>query len=316
MALKIAVLGAGDHSQRNHLPALAEYARQNPGAVELSALCDLRFDLAQAAAEQYGFLTAFPDLESMLSYAHWDACVAVTPVSATATIARRILQAGVPLLMEKPPGSTPQEAHELADLARRLDVPVMVSMNRRFDPALQAGLTWMGGRRAVYVRATQARHARREPEFITDTAIHALDALRFIAGEVRSWQAHTRQVAGVSWYAVSLEFENGAAGCLEVLPDTGHTVEQYELFGDGFHVQIRAGGVDAGETTAWQDGKLVFQAHPALGKPEFVANGCLAETTSFIENLIQSRPFQPALAQVLDSVNLCHQIKKIVLRES
>jgi predicted dehydrogenase len=315
MVLRIAVLGAGDHSQRNHLPALADFARQHPGKVELSALCDLRFDLAQAAAGQFGFHKAFPELESMLAYAHWDACIAVTPVSATAAIARRILQAGIPLLMEKPPGNTPEEARQLAVLAEDLALPVMVSMNRRFDPALQAGLDWMGGRHLVYVRATQARVARREPEFITDTAIHALDALRFIAGEVGSWRVQSRQVAGVSWYAVSMEFENGTAGSLEILPDAGTVCEGYELHGQGFQVQVRAGGVDAGEVTAWESGTLVLNSKPGGDEPEYVANGCLAETTAFLENLIEGRPLQPTPGQVLGSVELCHHIKSSVAKE-
>ena len=208
-----------------------------------------------------------------------------------------------------------EEARQLAVLAEDLALPVMVSMNRRFDPALQAGLDWMGGRHLVYVRATQARVARREPEFITDTAIHALDALRFIAGEVGSWRVQSRQVAGVSWYAVSMEFENGTAGSLEILPDAGSVVELYELFGDGFHLQIRAGGVDAGEVIAWESGTLVLNSKPGGDEPEYVANGCLAETTAFLENLIEGRPLQPTPGQVLGSVELCHHIKSNVAKE-
>ena len=50
--LKIVVLGAGSHSQINHLPALARYHSLHPGEIELAALCDLRADHARAMAEK------------------------------------------------------------------------------------------------------------------------------------------------------------------------------------------------------------------------------------------------------------------------
>jgi myo-inositol 2-dehydrogenase / D-chiro-inositol 1-dehydrogenase len=315
MPLKIAVLGAGDHSQMNHLPALAAFMRQHPGIVEHVGLCDLRFELAQSLAAQYGFQQAFPDLESMLSAAAWDSCIAITPVVETAPIAERILKAGVPLLMEKPPGKTPQEARALAGMAQDLAVPVMVSMNRRFDPALHAGLAWIGERRASYVHAVQIRHARREPEFITDTAIHAIDTLRYLAGDVRSWHLQVQPVAGVMWYVVSMTFENGVTGSLEVLPDGGHTIEQYDLIGEGFHVQVRAGGVDTGEVYAWQNGNLASQAQLVADQPEYIADGCLTETTAFILSILEAKPLQPSLDQVLSSVELCHAIKTAVAKD-
>lgn len=309
MPLKIAVLGAGDHSQRNHLPALAEFMRQHPGVVECVALCDLRYDLAQTLAAQYGFQQVFPNLESMLSAAAWDACIAITPATVTVPIAERILNAGVPLLMEKPPGNTLQQARELAELAHHLAVPVMVSMNRRFDPTLQAGLAWIGERRVSIVRAVQIRHARLEPEFITDTAIHAIDTLRYLAGDVLSWRLQVQLVAGVRWYVVSLEFVNGIAGSLEILPNGGHAVEQYDLFGDEFHAQARVGGLDSGELYAWEGGKLALQAQQVQGQPEYIANGCLAETTAFLQSILQGEPPQPSPEQVLGSVELCHAIQ-------
>ena len=36
--IKLVVLGAGNHSRRNHLPALARYVDEHPGEVELAEL--------------------------------------------------------------------------------------------------------------------------------------------------------------------------------------------------------------------------------------------------------------------------------------
>jgi predicted dehydrogenase len=306
--LRLAVLGAGDHSQRNHLPALADFARRHPGQVELVALCDLRYEHAVVLASRYGFKRVYADLETMLSAERLEGCIAVTPLAETFRLAKRILHAKIPLLMEKPPGETLDQAQEISALAASLGVPVMVSMNRRFDPALKAGLDWLGERSVAYLHAIQARHNRREPDFITGTAIHVIDTACFLGGEVHSWQSHVRLVDGVKWAQVALSFASGALGWVEILPTAGCVVEQYELCGPDYRLLVRAGGVDAGEALAWEKGKLVFQTQAFSQAAEYIANGVYAETKAFIGALLGERPFYPTPEQVYPSVELCHSI--------
>jgi predicted dehydrogenase len=306
---RIAVLGAGDHSQRSHLPALVEFAWQHPGTVALAALCDLRRDHAAMLAERYGFQRVYDDLDEMLALEHLNGCIAVTPVAETARLATRIFQAGIPLLMEKPPGATLEEASQVVALAERSSVPVMVSMNRRFDPALRAGLNWLGERSISYVRVTMARHNRREANFFTETAIHLIDTVRFIGGEVLSWQPQVSRVDGVKWARLALKFASGAAGWVEIMPTAGCMMERYEIFGADYHLDVRVGGVDAGEACGWDSGRLDFHVQADSSLPEHIVNGTLAETTAFLTGLLEGKPFAPTPAQVLQSVELCHAIQ-------
>jgi predicted dehydrogenase len=311
MPLRIAVVGVGDHSRRNHLPALADYARRHPEAVELAALCDLRRDHAAALAAQYGFRRVYDDLEAMLVGERLDGCVAVTPIPETARLARRIIQAGVPLLMEKPIGAAIAEAQSVADLAAGAGVPVMVSMNRRFDPALRTGLEWLADKPVAYLRAVMARHNRREADFFTGTAIHLIDAVRYLCGEVQSWQPQVSRVGGVAWAQVALRFSNGAAGWVEVLPTAGCLVEHYDLFGPDYRLRVRVGGVDAGEARAWENARLVLDAQPAAGEPEYIANGAYAETEAFLQALRAGAALSPSPADVLESMKLCHTLQAL-----
>ena len=315
MTLRIGVLGAGDHSQRNHLPALQAYHSQHPGAVELVALCDLRLEHAVAVAERFGFPQVYASMDEMLQVARLDACIAVTPVEQTVPLALRILQAGIPLLIEKPPGSTLPEARRLADLVDASRLPVMVSVNRRFDPALQAGLSWWAGRQLSYLRASMARHARMDADFITGTAIHLVDTVRCLGGDARVSHVRSRQVAGAVWTLAALEFVSGAAGCLEILPTAGVVIEQYELFGPGCRLSICVGVTDCGEALAWEHGRPVLALQPAQGQPEYVLNGTLAETAAFLDALRENRPPQPTPRQVLGSVEICHTIQSWINQE-
>jgi len=308
--LRIVILGAGSHSQGNHLPALTRYAREHPGQIELAGLCDLRSEHAVEMAAKYGFAQAYVDLAEMLREVQPDGCVAITPIPVTREIAEKVIQSRVPLLMEKPPGATVAQARQIVELVRQMGAHVMVSMNRRFDPALRMALGWWGGRPLHYVRGTIVRVDRREPEFFYGTAIHPLDTLREIAGNVRDVSVVERRDAEVRWYAVQLAFECGASGMLEVLPTAGSMAESYELYGPGCRALVNAGGPDTGEVRCWEGGKLVLDGNPTLGEPTFVRNGAYAETSAFIQSLYGSQPVQPTPAEVLQTVELCEQIQQ------
>ena len=306
--LKIVVIGAGEYSQGYHLPSLAHYVSQYPGEVQLAALCDLRRAHAERMARQYGFARVYTNLEDMLDQETPDGCIAVTPVAITAQIASYVIRAGVSLLMEKPPGATVNEAQEIVTLAEKTGTRVMVSMNRRFDPALCAMCEWKGDRPFEYLRGTIIRHNRIEPKFMQETAIHLLDAIRKIGGNVENYSVAVRHVGDVWWYIVKLVFEIGALGVLEVLQNSGSTAEFYELFGLNYVALARVGRYDSGEVMCWEDGRVVFEDEPAQGMPEYIRNGTYGETVEFISAIKETRAPHPSPAEVLQSVELCHKI--------
>lgn len=308
--IRIALLGAGSHSRQNHLPALARYAAERPGEVELVAVCDLDRERAEEAAQTYGFGRAYTALADMLRAERPDGCIAVTPISETVSVAAQVIRAGVPLLMEKPPGADVEQARQLVDLVESADARVMVSVNRRFDPALRAGLAWWKDRPLTYLHARIVRINRREPEFMYGTGIHPLDAMREIAGDVCGSEVTVRRVDGVPWYIVRLEFSGGTSGLLEVLPSAGSMGEAYELFGDRARARIGAGDADSGMVHCWLDGEQVVAQEPAAGQPPFVRNGAYDETAAFIAAIRESGAMYPSPAIVLQSVELCAQIQK------
>jgi len=312
MPLKLVVVGAGNHSQRNHLPALARYRSAHPGQVTLAGLCDLRRQHAQAMADTYGFARTYVDLDDMLRTERPDGCIAVTPIAVTAGISARVIRAGVPLLMEKPPGATLTEAKQLVDLAERNRAQVMVSMNRRFDPAICAARSWWGERKIRYVRGCIARIDRSEPEFAYGTAIHPLDAMRAIAGDIASYRVQVQTVGGARWYVVHLQSEAGAQGVLEVLPTAGVQSESYAWCGEGAYVEARAGEHDVGLARCWQGGTLALQYDPPGGQPLYVQNGTYGEAVAFLSALNSGAPVHPSLREVLQSVEVCQAMMEQV----
>jgi predicted dehydrogenase len=177
--IRLALLGCGDHSRSSHAAPLARYAAQNPGVIELVAACDLNFDRAREFCRDFGFARAYSDVETMLATERVDGCVCVMPMERIVELAVMLLERKIPCVIEKPLGMSTQEAERLALVTRETGTLHMVSVNRRFMPYLNQAKSWAKNIGPLqYVRATQIRDARDEPDFIWSTAIHVLDALR------------------------------------------------------------------------------------------------------------------------------------------
>ena len=181
-----------------------------PGKFELSAACDIQPGRALRFCEKYGFARAYSDIDEMLAREKLDGCIAVVPMERIAEVGVKLLLLRMPCVVEKPLGSSIGEVTALVNAARETLTPNMVSVNRRFMPFLNNALTWTraaGPLRYVYARLL--RHARTEPEFLWTTAVHAVDALRYVVGELATAQIRALGKGGTIWYGIDIQFENG-----------------------------------------------------------------------------------------------------------
>src|ERR1044072_9774344 len=183
--IRIALAGCGEHSRTSHAAPLARYAALHPDEIELVAACDLNAARANEFCQSFGFLRGYDNLDRMLEVEKTDACVCVMPMEKIVEVGIKLLQQQIPCVIEKPLGTSLAEIERLAQVARETQTPHMVSVNRRFTPDLNRARAWLQSRGPLrYVRASQVRHQRSESDFIWSTAIHVLDALRYIECEV------------------------------------------------------------------------------------------------------------------------------------
>jgi predicted dehydrogenase len=240
-----------------------------------------------------------------------DAVVSVLPIEEIAEVGSILLRRGVPCVLEKPPGRSPEEASALAEVARQTGTPHMVSMNRRFSPYLNRAIEWTKSAGLLrHIRGQMFRHARREPDFLWGTGVHVVDAVRYVAGEVASAETgridHSSQSA--PWYVITLRFASGCTGSIEIFPTAGSVSEEFELFGEGFHAHVRTMGANGEFARCWKDGKLEIEMQSDGSEPLFLRDGSYEETSSFLNALRTGTPLHPSLEDVLLSLELsAHQ---------
>jgi predicted dehydrogenase len=310
MNIRVGLIGCGEHSEIGHAIPLARYAATHKEAITLTAACDLRHERAELFCRKYGFARSYQQAEEMLAREHLDVCVAVTPVERIAEIGIKLLEANIPCVVEKPLGSTITEVNALREAAGSTNTTNMVSVNRRFMPLLTRGVGWARNAGVLrYVRCTMLRHARTEPEFLRFTAIHAVDTVRFIGGEVSAYEVRTLTPAPHA-YAIDLELEGGVHGRIDVLPIAGMVEETYELIGDGFRAIITSPFGPVRSLRCYQENLLVLEEIGGGETPEDVIHGFYGEVLELVDALNQKRRPTPSIDDVFPSVELCFQLSE------
>ena len=309
MTIRIGLIGCGEHSEMGHAIPLARYAAAHPGSIALAAACDLKIERAEMFCQEYGFIRAFQNADELLAKGQLDVCIAVTPVERISEIGIRLLQAKMPCVVEKPLGATVSEVQRLVEVARATNTINMVSVNRRFMPLLVRGMEWAKTAGTLrYVRCTMLRHARTESEFLRQTAIHALDTVRFIAGNVSAFEIRRLNPKPPHWYAIDLQFESGVQGRIDVLPTAGMLEETYDLIGDGFRSVVISPFGPQRSLRCYQENRLVIEEMAGSDTPEDVISGFYGEVVELVRALTHQQPPKPSIEDVYPSVELCFEI--------
>ena len=309
--VRLALIGCGEHAETGHAIPLARYKSEYPDEIALVAACDIRVERAQKFCERYGFKAAYGNIDELLSREELDGCIAVVPPDRISETGILLLNRHVPCVVEKPLGFVSAEVKALAEEAAGSGTPNMVSVNRRFMPFLNRALQWAGNASSIrYVHCTLARHARSEPEFIWATAVHAVDTLRYIAGEVGEFQCRTMKggMTRTAWHTIDLHFQSGVEGRIDVLPTAGMVEETYDLSGEGFHVSVTCPFGRKRGWSAYRNGALVTEESASADLAEDLSNGCYHETAAFIRALREGSVPKPSIADVAPSVEICMSI--------
>ncbi len=212
---KVAVIGAGQWGQEH-----ARVFSSHPDA-ELCAVVARRRERAEARAAQWG-ARAYISIAEMLSRERPDLVSISLPNEAHFEATLEVIEAGVPVLAEKPLVFDLAQADELIGAASRRDLFFAINFNHRYaEPVRRAKVAIDAGELGELVFATwrfggEPGRSSHPHANLIETQCHGLDMLEFLCGPICSVMAQmTNKTQGVySTLAVALEFASGAVGCL------------------------------------------------------------------------------------------------------
>jgi myo-inositol 2-dehydrogenase / D-chiro-inositol 1-dehydrogenase len=120
--LRVGLVGCGRIAERGYAPAL-----ERAGTLVLTAVAD---PMPERCARVAPGTPSFRNAEALLAAKAADVLVLATPAASHLPDARLAAEAGIPVLVEKPPAATAEEAAELA----AVDPLPWIGFNRRFEP--------------------------------------------------------------------------------------------------------------------------------------------------------------------------------------
>lgn len=123
--LQIGLMGYGFAGQTFHAPVIA-----HSGAATLAAIATSQAGRAQA---DYPDAAIVPDIDALLSLDAIECVVIATPNDTHYELARRTLERGKHVLVDKPVTLTAEEAYTLAAIAKQRDLVFAPFHNRRWD---------------------------------------------------------------------------------------------------------------------------------------------------------------------------------------
>ncbi|MBQ9916157.1 MAG: Gfo/Idh/MocA family oxidoreductase [Microbacterium sp.] len=229
-ALRIAVAGAGAIGATH-----AETITATPGIV-LAGIVD-PFTAGETLAARYG-TARYRDIGELLGSGGVDAAIIATPNELHVPMALELIDAGIPILIEKPVATSLSEAMVLVTAAEDAGVPVLVGHHRRHHPVVRRAKEIVDSGGLGRIVAVSATYFLSKPDDYYDIAwrrsagsggvflinlIHEIDMLRHLIGEITSVSAvASSAVRGLDVEdtgALTFTFDGGALGSL-IISDT------------------------------------------------------------------------------------------------
>lgn len=139
MTIRIGLVGLGKIARDQHLPALAANADMALAAI------------ASRNASLEG-LASYPNIDAMIAAGGLDAVTLCTPPAGRYEQARAALEAGLHVMLEKPPGATLTEVEALARLAQEKGLTLFATWHSREAPAVTPAREWLAGKAIKSVR--------------------------------------------------------------------------------------------------------------------------------------------------------------------
>ena len=240
--LRIAVAGAGLIG-KCHMALL----RQNP-ETQLCAIIDPAPAASQIAATEG--VPHYTDLAALFDHTTPDtrpnAIILATPNALHVSGALACLQAGIPILIEKPVADSLADAAKLADAERQANTPILVGHHRRHSAIIRQTKDVIDSGQLGDIVAFTGSALFYKPDGYFEVApwrtvagggpvlinlIHEIDSLRHLLGEVIQVQAMTsnaiRRFDVEDTAAITLRFASGALATF-TLSDTAAAPRSWE----------------------------------------------------------------------------------------
>jgi UDP-N-acetylglucosamine 3-dehydrogenase len=175
---KLAVIGVGGWG-KNHVRVLHDLG-------VLGAICDIDTTRSKEMARTYN-VNSYSSIDEMLDReSRLDACLVCTPTRSHCIIAKKIMEKGISVFVEKPLSFSSRECEELIEWTKRKKVILTSGYIERFNPAVQDVKEIIENKTYGDLLMMEFHRENRMPihvndvGIIYDTSVHDIDTAMFL----------------------------------------------------------------------------------------------------------------------------------------
>lgn len=311
--MDIGVIGCGHIFTVGHGPALALYQKEFRDNT-LLACCDVDPNMRNKAMGAYGFRHGFASLDEMLGSVKLDAAILCLPPRFTAEAAEKLLRAGIPTLIEKPPGEDIGETRRLLAVAEKTGTRHAVAFNRRSMPLMTEFRQTLAGRDIRYINLDFFRYLRPETCFY-ETAIHGIDALSYLAGSPYaelSVAYDENPCGGGDDFRITGRLASDTAVQMSFYPQSGATIERFTVCAQDYTGMLRLpvwGAYDSPGSATIFLRETSFEM--ARSETEmYITNGFYHQIKQFLDGVRDGTPPENTLDTCLQSMEIMQALKE------
>ncbi len=325
--LRCCAIGAtGNWFKSVHQPSLDRLVQA--GRIELSAAASRSEEGRRQLTAEAGYARAYADAGEMLDTEKPDYAMLSMAVAPMTEMTLEVLKRRIPLLVEKPTGNSPAVARRVQAAAEEAGGPHLVAYNRRFNPLLLRVKQLVEERGGLsHVACEFLRNNVSAPRRLMGSALHSIDALRYLAGEITE---HHGVASGARYFdekmiaaSFSLGFENGIAGSFTFNVRAGRSYERYRLFAENWTATVSLPSPGKYDSRWWlrveEDNNTVelveIENLPAEERNGAHIHGFWREHEYFVDCLESGREPSPGFADSVASMELAQKMLESVAPE-
>lgn len=239
----LGVIGAGFHARQNILPSLGL------AGIDIAALATRDLARSIEALARFGSSgRPCASAEELLADAAVRDVVVVAQPADQARLALQAIEAGKNVFVDKPLGWTSGEARRIADAAELHGITAMVGFMKRYAPAyrelksmLEKGELGTLHSFELTFGCDSTPFCATEEDFVKLAAIHVIDLVRFLFGEVAAVSGLSNAAGPDVALSIVLGLESGVVGTLNLtgLPSYSSETESLRVSGEKAHVIVK-----------------------------------------------------------------------------
>lgn len=303
--MKIGVIGVGNIAEKAYLPTYAK----NQGTLTFY-FATRNEQTKKRIKEMYGFSHLYETIDELIAE-KIEACMIHAATKVHYELAKRCLEQGIHVFIDKPLSTSLHEVAELQALAKKHQVVLMIGFNRRFAPMVEE-LKQLPNKRLIQLQKNRIA-AQETTEFVVyDLFLHLVDTAVYLLDEPIT-QVNSKIIEKNDYLELAmlhLETANQTA-ILTMDLKSGANTEQYQVTSEQGTYEVR----NLTQMTIQQEGQT-RQKEFGNWTNTLEKRGFEPMIMAFFEQIQHTQPNNQQLKQtgVYQSHELCEQMIRTQLR--